>query len=110
MINWDEVDEIKQRLLQRAKYGITCADDDLYQLLKFLDQFRPRPFDPDDRMTWPEMETEVLTRFGFGWKVAKLCYTVTAKNPIWKTDNEKLDYAAGIEWQPLPPVGKEGER
>ena len=110
MINWDEIDDLNKNVEWYAKHPITSRRDladKLKQLLGFLNQFRPRSFNPDDRMTWPEMETEVLVRFDFGWRIAKLCYSVMFRNPAWKTDNEKLDYTAGIEWQPLPPIDKE---
>ena len=121
MINWDEVDKISQqhgKLNLHLAYGdkINCyasleeAHIHRGDLLEFVNQFRPHPFDPDDLMTCPEMETEVLVNLKcLGWKIAKLCYSVMFKNPAWKTDNKKLDYTAGIEWQPLPPIGKEGE-
>jgi hypothetical protein len=116
MINWDEVKNIEADHIEDSEYYVCRkifkidserAHEQRGDLLELIAQFRPHPFDPDDRMTWPEMETEVLVRFDFGWKIAKLCYTAITKGPIWKTDKERWDYTAGIEWQPLPPVGKE---
>ena len=120
MINWKRVDyaifnhnlhhyDLENDCAYNADETLTTAHNDRAILIDAVNQFRPRPFDPDDRMTWPEMETEVLVRFDFGWKIAKLCYTAITKGPIWKTDKERWDYTAGIEWKPLPPVGKESK-
>ena len=116
MINWDEVDKIKQRLLQRAKYGITCADDDLNQLLKFLDQFHSHPFDPEDRGRRERTKMDKIIQIStisFNepssvWQCYGILYALTESGKIyWQR------IGTGDEWQEIKGIedckGKEGE-
>lgn len=71
MINWERIDyaifnhnlhhyDLENDCAYNADEVLTTAHNDRAVLIDVVNQFRPHPFDPDDRGTWPEELKDVL--------------------------------------------------
>lgn len=98
MINWNEVDEMKERyesycakvrhlseLEPLSEPEAITINLDHGRLIHLLNQFRPHPFDPEDRGTWPEIGEWVLVEWGAGFDVWKIGPHDIIDELIWWT-------------------------
>ena len=115
MINWFEVALMKKRYENFCKKetedlteeDIVICNLDRGRLIYLLNKFRPRPFDPEDRGTWPEAGKFVFFKDNIGiW----YCGFIGDLGTWYDQHNFPLNNSMIVTlWQPLPPVGKEGE-
>lgn len=91
MINWNEVDKIKADHIEDSEYYVSHkifkidserAHEQRGDLLDFIDQLRPHPFNPDDRETWPEMGKVVIAQSENG-TTKKVSLGEVGGIPLW---------------------------
>jgi len=125
MINQDEVKEIEARYKECCRKFSKMSEDtfndeqqdfvvsnmDRGRLLVLLDQFLPRPFDPEDRGTWPPFNEELIINYKGGTRDLAVITCCVGKQFQIKSFGMNVGRFLGSikSWQPLPPVGKEGE-
>jgi len=125
MINWNEADIFKKRYESFCKKemedlteeDIVICNLDRGRLIYLLNKFRPRPFDPEDRGTWPPLEQRVLIEVqGYKYPVVAFLRERERDEIQWLSEYCLIDNTVShriilkvLWWQPLPPVGKEGK-
>jgi hypothetical protein len=119
MINWFEVALMKKRYENfckketedLAEEDIVICNLDRGRLIYLLNQFRPHPFDPEDRETWPPFNEELIINYKGGTRDLAVITCCVGKQFEIKSFGMNVGRFLGSikSWQPLPPVGKEGK-